>query len=131
MLVEATKDIHDRAFGHISSGKKLVVYAIERLDGKTYYYLLPLGIERHGNEYDPLWFESSGFRVLDDAVPDNWLTKNVDHANGKSSITSFPEWFQGEFYLRAHDWDLTGPDYVTVTRYKHEYESKYTNWLSA
>jgi hypothetical protein len=102
--------------------------AIEELANKErYLYILPYAPSRliqEWEEFDPLWFDADGLKILNDSAARNWITKTV--YDGGSTIPSFPEWFENGFYYRAHDWALDGDeDYKVVHKYYKKYEKAY------
>jgi len=128
MLVKAIKDT---VWGtaQIKTGRYYVVYAIEHIQGGTKYYTYSLCIKYEDEEYNPLPFDSEAFEIVADKTSEGWVTHDVENALGTVRYTSFPEWFDNNFYIRAHDWNLDGDDYKIVNKYKQEYEELYKEYI--
>lgn len=130
MLVKSVKPFKDyTGTQEFPPGRFYVVYAIEHDRGALNYYLLPLGVKHESGEYDPLAFDSSNFEVVKDVTSHEWETHEVGPAHYVTTVTSFPEWFENEFYIRAHDWDLEDDDYIIVRKYKKKYEELYKDYI--
>lgn len=134
MLVRAKKTNDIRDYGpmtRLTKGQLYVVYAIEKGrgdHGQDNYAVFPFNLDKSflsQVEVDPLYFESDNFDVVIDLISKDWVTKTVSVAQGNVTISSFEEWFEDGFYIRAHDWDLKGDDYKIMDQYLNKYENVY------
>jgi hypothetical protein len=131
MLVKAKQD--HKAYGDITRLAKdrlYIVYAVEHGPAGDEYSVFPAGrVLQDYDEPDPLFFPSYAFEVLSDKVSAAWQTKEVETAVGLIKYSSFPEWFENDFHIRAHDWNLVGDDYEIIRKYKQKYEALYKDYL--
>jgi hypothetical protein len=132
MLVRSIRPFRDyTGTREIPQNILFVVYA-KAIDSakKHSYYVYPLGKKNDSQKYDPLFFDADNFEVIGDVVSQNWITKEVEFPEGDVQYSSFPEWFENDFHIRAHDWDLSGKkDYGIIRKYKKEYEELYKQYL--
>ena len=133
MLVKAKRDV--QAYGPMVRLKKnhlYIVYAIEDNNGKVEYSVLRAQKPVNGQdnqEPDPLFFPCEEFTLIADHVSSSWESRMLQTGRGLVKYTSFPEWFENDFWIRAHDWDLEGNDFKIIKKYKHEYEKLYESYL--
>ena len=132
MFVKAKKDHAD--YGpeiRIFKDNLYIVYAIEANDKGTSYFALSAGFMPDENsEPNPLFFPADIFEILEDRVSKDWLTKKIQSWDGEDTYSSFPEWFENNFYIRGHDWDFEDDDYVIMRKYITQYREVYKDLIA-
>lgn len=130
MLLRALKDSMEWNNGvSISKGELYIAYAKETRDSMNRYYILPYKAHYEDGQYDPLYFLARNLEIVADLTSTQWQTRILQLGADTTSYTSFPEWFENDFYIRAHDWNLEGEDYDIIRKYKDKYEMLYSAWI--
>jgi len=129
MLVRAKKDHKD--YGDILRLRKdnlYIIFAVGSRKGFDEYLALnaQYKIEDY-SEPDPLFFPADVFELIEDRVSPTWETKDVKIGDEIVTYTSFPEWFQDDFYIAAHDWNLENTQYDIVKHYLKKYQELYSD----
>lgn len=131
MIVKAKEDYSDYGEGaQIREGNLYIVFAIEEREGEKNYYLLSANHPTdEQSELDPRQFNSDLFDIVADQTSERWTTDTVRLWNGEVKYSSFPEWFVGDFHIRAHDWNLDDDDYGVMRKYTKQYQELYKDIL--